>query len=443
MPRFLVLLLYNLLQPLMLLAMAPKAWKKMKARGGKASDLWQRFGFFSPETLQQLRMLREGSSQLFWIHAVSVGEVGIAVKLVRELRKRNADLAVVITTTTPTGHAQVQKFAQQSGGRVFTLYSALDGWFTVRRFLKAIRPTRLVLVEAEVWPNLVHACHRRGIPVSLVNARLSPRSERRFRRFRFLVEPIYSLLSQAGVQEAEDPARFSSALGIQPSRLVTTGSIKFDLKGEKEPVEQVAAFRALLASAGHPPEHPVLLGASTHPGEEKALGEVCQRLRGTFPTLYLIVVPRHAERGGEVLRELQALGLEPRLRSSLANEPHQGAGNALVVDSTGELRAWQYLATVVVVGKSFLGIGGQNPAEAVVAGRPVVFGPHMENFTALKDLLLTHEGAAKVGDFAALENLLPELLRASESRDRMALAGLKALQPHEGATARTADMLLH
>jgi 3-deoxy-D-manno-octulosonic-acid transferase len=421
------------------MAMAPKAWKKMKARGGKASDLSQRFGYFFVDDENRLRALRS-TGEVWWIHAVSVGEVGIAVKLIREVRKRRPDLGFVVTTTTPTGLRQFEDFAAKCEGRVIPMYSALDGWFVVRRFLNLIQPSQLVLVEAEVWPNLVVACHLRGIPVSLVNARLSPRSERRFRKVRFLVEPIYELLDHVGVQEAEDPQRFASALGIRPECIVHTGSIKFDTAGEKEPAEQVAAFRALLSSMGITAERPILLAASTHPGEELALAKMYLRLRKDVPGVYYIVVPRHAERAEEIAKELEAVGLQVRLRSTLGGEASV-AGDVLVVNSTGELRAWQYLARVVVIGKSFLGTGGQNPAEAIVAGKPVVFGPHMENFSALKDLLLQHGGALEVADVDAAEVAIRSLMQSPEKGQQLALAGRKALHPHTGATVRTVDLL--
>lgn len=420
--------------------MAPKAWKKMKARGGKASDLSQRFGHFDIDDENRLRALRS-SGEVWWIHAVSVGEVGIAVKLIRELRKRRPDLGFVVTTTTPTGLRQFEDFAAKCEGRVIPMYSALDGWFVVRRFLNLIQPSQLVLVEAEVWPNLVLACHLRGIPVSLVNARLSPRSERRFRRVRFLVEPIYELLDHVGVQEAEDPQRFASALGIRPECIIHTGSIKFDTAGEKEPVEQVAAFRALLSRIGIMAERPILLAASTHPGEELALAKMYQRLRKDVTGVYHVVVPRHAERGEEIAKELEGVGLQVRLRSTLGGEAVTSAGDVLVVNSTGELRAWQYLASVVVIGKSFLGTGGQNPAEAIVAGKPVVFGPHMENFSALKDLLLQHGGALEVADVDAAEVAIRSLMLSPQKGQQLALAGRKALEPHTGATVRTVDLL--
>src|SRR4051812_44764587 len=205
--RALVLLIYNLLLPLGLLAMAPGAWKKMRQRGGRISDLWQRLGFFNREERANLQKLRSEAG-VFWIHAVSVGEVGIAAKLMRELLSQRPALRFVLTSTTPTGFRLAAKLEQDHAGILVALYSPVDGWFTVRRFLNAIRPKRLVLVEAEVWPNLVFAATRRSIRVTLVNARLSERSERRFRSLRFIACPVFSMLERVCVQEPEDTARF-------------------------------------------------------------------------------------------------------------------------------------------------------------------------------------------------------------------------------------------
>jgi 3-deoxy-D-manno-octulosonic-acid transferase len=449
----LVLFLYNLMFPLALLAMLPGAIKKMKARGGRWSDLWQRLGFFEPRMREELTRFRE-RGPVVWVHAVSVGEVGIAAKLVRELARRQPALGVVLTSTTPTGIAQARQLAQELPGVVLPLYSALDGWFTVRRFLGAIRPQQVVLVEAEVWPNLVSAASRRGIAVSLVNARLSPRSERRYRSLRAVVGPVFRLLTRVLVQEPEDVARWTS-LGMPGTRVICTGSVKFDQAGDQEPTAQIAAFRALLLLAGVSGDRLVLLAASTHAGEEVELARVFLQLRARHPALYFILVPRHVERAPEILSDLAALGLHVRLRSHLGGletekerlaeteeaPPQEGPG-CLLVDTTGELRAWQALATLVVVGKSFLATGGQNPAEAVMAGKPVLFGPHMENFDALVRVLLARGGAVQVPDFAALEQELDAMLREPARADRIAEAGHDALQAHKGATSRTADLLL-
>lgn len=420
--------------------MAPGAWKKMRARGGSAADLWQRLGFFPKEVHAQLREWRQ-EGDILWVHAVSVGEVGIAAKLIREFLSQCPEARFVLTSTTPTGCAQAGNLAQEHPGSVLPLFSALDGWFTARRFLRAISPKQIVLVEAEVWPNLVFAAHRRGVPVTLVNARLSPRSERRFLAMRPLVQPVFSLLSGVCVQEPEDVARFVKTFGISPERIIRAGSIKFDMAGDAEPTAQVAAFRQLVTQLGWSDQDPVIVAASTHAGEEREMAGVFTRLAAQWPGLRLVLVPRHVERTPRIEEELRAMGLAA-VRRSILQPVGLNAASVLLVDTTGELRAWQHLATVVVIGKSFLSTGGQNPAEAAMAGKPVVFGPHMENFDALVRVLLARGGALQVADFAGLEVQLRTLLQDPALARKTAQAGRDSLQSHEGSTRRTVEHLL-
>lgn len=446
MARFLTLLLYNLLYPVVLLCMAPAAWRKMKARGGSASDLWQRLGFFDPQTRQKLETLLE-RGPVWWMHAVSVGEVGVAARLIEELLNRKPTLHLVLSTTTPTGMALAQKLATKHDGRLLPIYNPLDGWFTVRRCLRHIHPERLVLVEAEVWPNLVLAARWRNIPVSLVNARLSPRSEKRYQRVLWLVRPIFSMLAQVFVQFPGDIARWER-LGISRSRIACFGGIKYDEGAQGDLTEQIAVLAKLLEQMGWQKSDPVLLAASTHDGEEVEIAKVCAELRSSLPQLRLILVPRHAERANTVMQQLSEMGPAPVLRSLLGWSKESGeagdaaAAHCLLVNSTGELRAWQHLATVVVIGKSFLTKGGQNPAEAVSAGKPVIFGPHMENFEALVSQLLAAKAAVQVKDFAELRERCPALLINPAAAEQMVQAGRAALGDHEGATKRTADVLL-
>lgn len=418
--------------------MTPAALRKMKARGGRVSDLWTRLGIYSDEQKAAIDSLHQ-SGEVIWMHAVSVGEVGIAAKLIRELLRARPTLRIVLSTTTPTGFAQAERFAQESGDAVMPIYNPLDGWFTVRRCLQAIKPQQLVLVEAEVWPNLVFAAHQQGIPVTLVNARLSPRSERRYQKVRWLVQPVFTLLNQVFVQEPEDVRRWQR-LGLATDRIDCTGSIKFDMAGDTEPLDQVAQLRELLTGIGCGEPRPVLLAASTHAGEEVALAGVFLQLKVAVPDLFFIVVPRHVERTTEIETGLQQLGLTVVRRSTGACD--NVTPDTLLVDTTGELRAWQHLATVVVVGKSFLATGGQNPAEAVMAGKPVVFGPHMENFAALVRILLSKQGAVQVPDFAELHGSLLNLFQHPAEATRLAQSGREALQAHEGATLRTVNALL-
>lgn len=438
MSRTLSLILYNLFLPFGLLAMAPGALVKMRRRGGKWSDFSQRLGRYDDATLAGIRALPQNGGR-FWIHAVSVGEVEIAKKLITRLLATCPACGVIITTTTPTGRALTREFAERQAGRVVALYSPIDLPFVVRSALRSFAPSQLVLVEAEVWPNLVSIVSRAGIPISLVNARLSSRSERRYRALGWLVKPVFALLDQVLAQENEDIPRWS-ALGVDVKRIKRTGSVKFDPEDASTSDSRIATFRALLARAGWSNSSPVLLAASTHPGEEAGIANVFQTLKQSFPALKLMIVPRHVERTPEVAEQLRAMGLTPVLRSNL--ESQTAASDCVLVNTTGELSAWQHLASIVVIGKSFLATGGQNPAEALMASKPVVFGPHMENFDALVTLLLDAGGALRVPDFSGLESTCCQLLRDPELAQKTAAAGRNALARHEGATRLTVESLV-
>lgn len=432
------LLLYNLLLPVGLVVMLPGAVRKMRARGGRWSDLAQRFGFLPKVKRQEIAQLAVGKDRL-WLHAVSVGEVGIATKLMTRMLKDLPNLGFVLTTSTPTGYAMAEEFSAKQNGRVVVLYSPVDLPWVGSRFLEQLQPAQIVLIEAELWPNMVAAAKAEGISVSMVNARLSARSERRFQKFGFFIRPVFAMLDQVLVQERGDIPRFAG-LGVDPANIHYTGSIKFDPQGAAVDEVQLAQLRIILQQAGIVETQPVLLLASTHAGEEVLLARVALNLNAIYPDLALLIVPRHVERAAVVVEELRPLGIEAQLRSQiLSGAPARM--KTLLIDTTGELRAWQCLATLVVVGKSFLAEGGQNPAEAVMAQKPVLFGPHMENFEALVELLLKNKGAVQVSDIKALEAELARLLADKALRDGFGAAGYQALAAHEGATLQTSRRL--
>ena len=425
------LLLYNAFFPFVLLFLLPGFFLRMIRRGKYRHKFGQRFGIYSANVRSRLA----GRGRV-WIHAVSVGEVFIAQKIARELRSGRGDFQAVLSTTTSTGFALARDSAPEW---MEVIYNPVDFPPFIRRALELVRPSRIILVEAEVWPNLVSQARRRGIPVSLVNARLSPRSERRFRRFRAFTGPIFRLLDLVCVQEPEDAGKWNS-LGVDAARIRLVGSIKFDPAAAVESRED--EFRSLLARLGVGPETPVLLAGSTHPGEETLLGQAFVELRKTIPGLFLIVVPRHVERTPGIVESLRSLGLSPYLRTALSTgAPVPPGVDCLLVDTTGELRQWYRLGTVLFVGKSLTGIGGQNPVEAIAAGRPVLFGPHMENFSAVVRVLLERQAAIQVGDGAELLREAARLFAGADLRARMARNAEAVLAPHDGATARTAALL--
>ncbi|GEP43644.1 3-deoxy-D-manno-octulosonic acid transferase [Brevifollis gellanilyticus] len=435
------LIVYNLLLPLGILILLPGAVRKMKARGGRWEDMAGRFGRLPLEKKAAIAALPCGRDRI-WMHAVSVGEAGIAMKLITRLLKEAPRTGVVLTTTTPTAHAMAEEFAVRQSGRVVVLYSPVDLPFVSEFFLDLIRPSQMILIEAEVWPNLVYSARRQGIQVSMVNARLSSKSERRFQQLGFLMCPVFGMLDQVHVQEPADVTRFAT-IGVPTANIHHTGSIKFDPQGAEADPAQVERLRAVMHQSGITAAHRPILFASTHNAEEALLAKVIQNLAAKHKDLALLIVPRHVERADSIVTELQSLGLDPVLRSQIHSSfvIRSSSLPTLLVDTTGELRAWQCLASIVIVGKSFLTTGGQNPAEAVMAKKPVLFGPHMENFEPLVDLLLKHQGALQVPDTTALESALDRLLSTPAQAQRLGESGHTALRAHEAATIKTLTLL--
>jgi 3-deoxy-D-manno-octulosonic-acid transferase len=418
-----ILFFYNLLFPVALLLLLPGALWRMARRGNYIHQFGQRFGWFSRNVKARLRRNR---GRWIWIHAVSVGEVNVALKFIQTLQREH-DQPVLLSTTTSTGFQLAR--AHQSP-LLEVIYHPIDFWWTIRHVVRLVAPRALVLVEAEIWPNLLTAVKTLPRPVFLVNARLSQRSERRFRHFLFLVAPLFASLDRIFLQDESDRARYLG-LGARPESLVCPGSIKFDLAGES--AIDPAPARALLESCGIDSTRPLLLAASTHPGEELLCAKMFLRLREEIPGLFGVIVPRHFERAGEVQKELAGLPLRI-LRQS--REP-SGPCDLLLADTTGQLRQWIALASVVFVGKSLCARGGQNPAEVVSAGKPVVFGPQMQNFAALVALLREHHGAWQVRDEEELFRACRELLLNPDQGRAMAARATGALAQHQGATQQT------
>lgn len=420
-----ILLLYNLLFPLGLLIFLPRAVTKMLQRGNYGRNLGQRFGFYDRHLRERLR-----DGERTWLHAVSVGEVAIALKLAARLREVDPDFRCVLTTTTSTGFAVANRAGYEW---IDVIYNPLDWWPIMWRALALIRPTRVVLIEAEVWPNLVAIASRRRIPVALVNARLSRRSESRFRRFVRFVRPTFARLDLVCVQELVDIERWS-ALGVARERIHHVGSVKFDFAAQP-PGSEAARF---VRASGFSTEDEVLFGGSTHDGEEELLARVWLRAREEFPRLRLVIAPRHVERTAAITQALVAMGLRVIRRTEL---PCQGEFDCLLIDTTGELREWYSIATVVFIGKSISARGGQNPVEAIVAGKPVMFGPHMENFQPLAAALVRERAAIQVNDEASLTAAVRDLLRDRSARETHVSNAHFVLRQHRGATERTALLL--
>ncbi|MEO8206601.1 MAG: 3-deoxy-D-manno-octulosonic acid transferase [Chthoniobacterales bacterium] len=425
----LIRFIYNLFFPIVLLCLLPGFLHRMLKRGKYRHKFGQRFGFYSVRVRKKLL----SHDKWIWMHAVSVGEVLIALKLIDQMKVLDPNLHVVLSTTTSTGFGLAN---EKRSEWLEAIYNPIDFAWTVHRAINLIRPVQLILVEAEVWPNLVHTAKARGATIALVNARLSPRSESRYKKLRWFVGGLFRQLDTICVQEPEDIARWQS-LGVSAEKIHCFGSIKFDDSAQIS--DEVKDFRPLLEAIGVTDNNLILLGGSTHPGEEKILTRCYIQLRQVYPNLFFVLVPRHVERSKKILETLGQLELSVALRSQVQNCAQNP--DILLVDTTGELRDWYRHATVVFIGKSLATTGGQNPAEAISAGKSVVFGPHMENFKLVVRGLLQKEGAVQIRDEADLLRTLQELLGNPARRETLAAQGNALLASHRGAAQRTAQLL--
>lgn len=366
----------------------------------------------------------------WWVHAVSVGEVAAAVPLIRALRDRDPDVAVLVTTTTPTGKETVERLFGQN---VLHVYCPYDLPFAVDGLLRHFRPRSLLLMETELWPMMVEGCSRRGIPVFLVNGRLSARSAARYEWAQPLIAMLLARLACAAMQTADDAARLCG-LGASPARTVVTGSLKFDVQVPASVFEEAAATRRGLGA-----DRPVLMAGSTRPGEETMLLGVFAALRRTHPALLLVLAPRHPERSAEIEAACRRTGLVVRRRS----EGGTGVADAdvLLLDTLGELLRFYAASDVAFVGGSMVPLGGQNVLEPAALGVPVVTGPHLFNFLEISHKL-AEGGALKIATTEAdLSAIIDAWLADAEARDAAGRSGRAIVERNRGATVRVMAML--
>lgn len=340
---------------------------------------------------------RPGRGRPLWLHCASVGEVNLVRPLVRRLRAERPDLDFYFTTLTPTGRRQAEAVFP---GRPVS-YFPLDFTPAVRSALRRVNPRGVILVELEVWPNFMEECARRGLPVAVINGRLSHRSFARYLRFRGIFSRAFRRLRAAGVQNEIYAARFR-ALGA-PAEV--TGNLKFDAELAFDPAAAEREWRSRLGWEGVP----ILVAGSTHEPEERILAETFARLRREFPGLKLILAPRHVERAGEVQKVVEAAGLRCYKRSQLSPGPL--SGDVLLLDTVGELSRVYAAASVVFVGGTFGPRGGQNMLEPAALGRPIVVGPSLSNFEEVARSLVRAGGMRVLSDSSELEDALRDWLR--------------------------------
>ena len=390
--------LFRLLLPFILL----RLWWRGRAQPSYRRRLRERFGRVP---------VRASRAHLIWVHAVSVGETLAAVPLIEKLAARHPDWQWLVTTTTPTGSERVRaSLAPLLGGRLLHFYAPYDLPGCLRRFLDALRPQMLVVMETELWPNLLAACRERGIPTLLANGRLSEKSAHGYQRLHRLTGPMLQNLDRVVAQYPADAQRFVS-LGLPESRVVTTGNIKFDLHIGLG-LESEAQALAHAWSGGGAIPRPVWLAASTHLGEDEMVLDAFAGLQAEFPHLLLVLVPRHPERFDQVARLVKQRGFRLQRRSDGGVPPAQV--QVLLGDTMGELLRFYGACDVAFVGGSLVPVGGHNMIEPAAWGVPVVCGPHLHNFAAVATMLRKAGGMAVVEDSAQLTEQLQQWLGDEE-----------------------------
>jgi 3-deoxy-D-manno-octulosonic-acid transferase len=428
-----VRILYNILFSVFFVLSSPYYFMRMWRRGNWTKGFGQRFGAYDAKLKQAIT-----NRQVLWMHAVSVGEVNICTQLIRALEPRVPNMKIVVSTTTTTGMGELQK---KLPTHISKIYYPIDRKPYITRALATIRPKAIVLVEAEIWPNFLWRARDLNIPLFLVNARLSERSFRGYKRWGFIFRKIFATFAGVGTQNEADAARLCE-LGFRPEAVNVVGSLKYDAAKLDE--RRVLDVPRIMQQLGVPPDAMLLVCGSTHAGEEALLAEQFLRLRKQFLNLFLVMVPRHFERGKEVGRELQERGVKFIFRSEITASMQLPAGelDCLLVNTTGELKYFYEHAAVIFVGKSLIGQGGQNPIEPGALGKAMVFGPHMQNFEDIVRNFIAQDGAVQVKDAAELERALAKLLDDPRRREELGSNARKVVRENLGAIDRTVDMIV-
>jgi len=411
---------YNLLFPVAFLLLLPKFLSRMARRGGYKKHFEQRLGIYGHGTASRL-----ADERRIWIHAVSVGEIHIAFRFMEAYREEHPEAHFVLSTNTSTAHVIGQEKIDR---RDVLIYFPIDVPFVMKRAFDAINPLKLILVECEFWPNLVRQAHKRDIPISLINGRISDSSFRGYMKLRALTRRLLEMIDPICVQSRQDAERMI-ALGAQPHAVHVLGTAKYDLPPPG--VAPAAEARRILDQVLVSPEAQILLGGSTWPGEEAVLCQIYKHLKVTYPHLFLVLVPRHAERRDEVQDIAESQGLSCARRSLLTG-PLLDRPDVLMVDTTGELMSFYAASDVIFVGKSLCEHGGQNPIEPALFGKAIVVGPNMENFPAVMDDFLQKEALLQVQDVPALEKSIETLLRDSTVREHLGAAAKEVVERRRG-----------
>jgi 3-deoxy-D-manno-octulosonic-acid transferase len=372
------------------------------------------------------------ADESIWIHAVSVGEVLTARPLISDLKRRYPHLRMFLSTTTMAGQ-QLARRSVQDVDAVF--YFPFDLGVVVRRTLDLVRPKLFIMMETEIWPNLLRECRKRGVKTAVVNGRLSPRSFPRYRMVRGFMRRVLDHVDRFLVQSEESARRFID-LGADPARVVVTGSLKFDSLD----LSQARARDRVLRYFRVPAARPVIVAGSTMKGEETAVLRAFRRVRSAAPNTLLVLAPRNPERFGEVEQLVRSEGWKTAKRTDLAidSEPRV---DVVVLDTIGELATVYQIGTVVFVGGSLVATGGHNVLEPAVFGKPIVFGPHMQNFAEIADAFVSNGAGVQLAGEQQLDEAFLSLMSDPVRRARLGAAARALVEANRGAKEKSVTVL--
>jgi len=376
------------------------------------------------------------ADESIWIHAVSVGEVLTARPLISDLKRRYPNLRMFLSTTTMAGQ-QLARRSVQDVDAVF--YFPFDLGFVVRRTLDLVRPKLFIMMETEIWPNLLRECRARGIKTAVVNGRLSARSFPRYRMIRPMMRRVLDHIDRFLVQSEESARRFID-LGADPARVVVTGSLKFDSLELSSTALQARSRDRVLRYFRVPASRPVIVAGSTMKGEEIAVLRAFRKVRTTAPNTLLVLAARNPERFGEAEQLARQEGWKVARRSDLAIDAEPRV-DVVVLDTIGELATIYQIATVVFVGGSLVATGGHNVLEPAVFGKPIVFGPHMQNFLEIAEAFVSNGAGVQLADDTQLEEAFLQLMGDPVRRARLGAAARALVEANRGANDKSVAVL--
>lgn len=416
--------LYRVFFPLVFVFFLPGLVIKLIRRAGRKRNYAERFGIFAKDRKEALSRMKGA----IWIHAVSVGETNVALSLLKKWLAEHPERKFVFSTTTTTAQ-QIAWDKVPAGVEVF--FCPLDFMLAVKKVLRMIQPSALVILETEIWPNLVALARKSGAEVFLVNGRISDHSAKGYRRFRLFFAPVLRQFSRIGVQTALDAERFKNIAPELP--LTVTGNIKFD----QIPPADLKGIDLTEFFAG---DFLPVLACSTHAPEEKMMLEAFLEARKKHPELKLVIVPRHAERGNEIENLLQTAGISYYRRTS--GKPLPGKVDCLLADTTGELLKFIRSSEIVLMGKTFCGNNeGQNIIEPAALGKAIITGPEMRNFKQAFSTLLERNGVMRLNSDSALADSIMKLAGSPALRQELGTHAAEAVAVHAGALRNTITIL--